>query len=568
MQARASRWKRLSESTPFRYGLALVVTALALEARQLLDPFLGDYTPYITLFGGVAILSIYAGIGPALFSAVLGLVGVLYWFMPPRQTFVFWSNPAYPVSVIAYLTVCGLIAAAGELSRKLKRELESSRILFETFLDNSPGTEFLKDASTGKYVYVNETGKARFSKNPVGRTDFELFPGPLAAKLREQEFKVMWQNEAHEFTSTTQEADGEHTWLTLMFPVLDPQGSKLLGGKAIDVTGQQRAEQEIARLHQERGSRDAADLEVMTRLHELGITCLRNGSSQSECLNAILETAIFISGANKGNIQLFEAATDSLRIVAQRGFEEPFLQYFALVRDIASACGAAMQSARPVIVEDVAQSELFAGSPSLNILLDAGVRAVQSTPLVSSTKEVLGMISIHFSQPHKPSERELRFIDLLSRQAADYLTRKKTEGALQESEAQFRMLANAIPQLCWMANPDGWIFWYNERWYEYTGMSHEDVEGWGWQSVHDPEILPVVLERWKKSLCDGQPFEMTFPLRGTDGVMRPFLTRVIPVKDGQGKVVRWFGTNTDVTHLKRTDEEFLGADKDPLPRIV
>lgn len=134
----------------------------------------------------------------------------------------------------------------------------------------------------------------------------------------------------------------------------------------------------------------------------------------------------------------------------------------------------------------------------------------------------------------------------------DISERKQAEKALRASEDQFRTLANAIPQLSWMANPDGWIFWYNLRWYEYTGTTPRDMEGWGWRSVHDHFMLPKVLERWRASIAAGQPFEMIFPLRGADGVFRPFLTRVVPVCDAEGKVLRWFGTNTDVSELERT----------------
>ena len=111
----------------------------------------------------------------------------------------------------------------------------------------------------------------------------------------------------------------------------------------------------------------------------------------------------------------------------------------------------------------------------------------------------------------------------------DLTARKQAEQALRDSEAQFRTLANAIPQLCWIANADGWIFWYNQRWYEYTGTTPEQMEGWGWQSVHDPEALPRVLERWEASIATGQPFDMVLPLRGADGLFRPFLTRMMPV---------------------------------------
>jgi PAS domain S-box-containing protein len=105
-----------------------------------------------------------------------------------------------------------------------------------------------------------------------------------------------------------------------------------------------------------------------------------------------------------------------------------------------------------------------------------------------------------------------------------------------------------------MANADGWIHWYNERWCQYTGTTIDQMRGWGWQSVHDPVELPKVMERWQASIATGEPFDMVFPLRGADGVFRPFLTRVMPVKNAEGRVVQWFGTNTDISEQKRTED--------------
>ncbi len=125
----------------------------------------------------------------------------------------------------------------------------------------------------------------------------------------------------------------------------------------------------------------------------------------------------------------------------------------------------------------------------------------------------------------------------------------------QESERQFRTLAETIPHLAWMADETGHIFWYNRRWYEYTGTSFEEMEGWGWKKVYDPAVLPAVLAQWAAAIASGEPFEMIFPLKRADSAFRSFLTRVEPVKDGQGRVVRWFGTNTDVTDQRKTEEE-------------
>ncbi|MBI3652561.1 MAG: GAF domain-containing protein [Acidobacteria bacterium] len=135
----------------------------------------------------------------------------------------------------------------------------------------------------------------------------------------------------------------------------------------------------------------------------------------------------------------------------------------------------------------------------------------------------------------------------------DITARKQAEAKLIEQQAQFLTLAESIPQLAWMAGPDGYIHWYNRRWYEYTGTTPEQMEGWGWQSVHDPEVLPSVLQRWQACLASGEPFDMVFPLRGADGVFRPFLTRVMPQRNQQGQIIQWFGTNTDIDEVKRVE---------------
>jgi PAS domain S-box-containing protein len=136
----------------------------------------------------------------------------------------------------------------------------------------------------------------------------------------------------------------------------------------------------------------------------------------------------------------------------------------------------------------------------------------------------------------------------------DISIRKGAEDNLRQSEEVLRALANSIPQLAWMAQADGAVVWFNQRWYDYTGTSPEQMVGWGWRAVHDPAVLPNVLARWQASIDTGAPFEMEFPVRGADGEFRWFLTRVNAVRDLSGKVVRWFGTNTDVDQVKRAEQ--------------
>jgi two-component system CheB/CheR fusion protein len=138
-------------------------------------------------------------------------------------------------------------------------------------------------------------------------------------------------------------------------------------------------------------------------------------------------------------------------------------------------------------------------------------------------------------------------------------SRKQSEEELRRSEERFRGMVDAIPQLAWVARPDGFVQWYNRNWYKYTGTTPDAVLGRGWQSVHDPKSIPEVLNRWHNSIRTGERFEMLFPIRGADGNYRAFLTRIEPLKDDAGNVTQWFGTNTDVEELKRTEEELMHA---------
>jgi PAS domain S-box-containing protein len=120
----------------------------------------------------------------------------------------------------------------------------------------------------------------------------------------------------------------------------------------------------------------------------------------------------------------------------------------------------------------------------------------------------------------------------------------------EASEQSLKTFIDNLPDLAWTAKPDGHVDYYNGRWYEYTGTTFEEMQGWGWEKVHDPELLPKVVEKWKRSLETGEPFEMEFTLRRADGVPRWFLTRVTAARDASGKILRWFGTTTDIHELK------------------
>ncbi len=136
----------------------------------------------------------------------------------------------------------------------------------------------------------------------------------------------------------------------------------------------------------------------------------------------------------------------------------------------------------------------------------------------------------------------------------DISDRKLAENALRQSQEELQAMANSIPQLAWIARFDGAVMWYNERWYEYTGLSRDQTPAGGWEEVYDPECLPAIRQHWEQSLRTGTPFEMEFPIRGADGQFRWFLSRANPVRDSTGRIRRWFGTSSDVDQVKRVQE--------------
>jgi PAS domain S-box-containing protein len=134
----------------------------------------------------------------------------------------------------------------------------------------------------------------------------------------------------------------------------------------------------------------------------------------------------------------------------------------------------------------------------------------------------------------------------------DRLYQQRT--SLQDERQRFYQLANTIPQLAWMAEPDGSITWYNERWYAYTGTTPEEMRDSGWMKVHHPAVLPGVIRDWTRAIANGEAVSMSFPLRGADGQYRRFFTSFAPLRDQEGRITQWFGTNTDMSQIEQAEQ--------------
>ncbi|HEX4948830.1 MAG TPA: ATP-binding protein [Blastocatellia bacterium] len=316
----------------------------------------------------------------------------------------------------------------------------------------------------------------------------------------------------------------------------------------------------LSHLHREEEARTAADLAIMKRLHEVGNLCARAGHDFEQCLQEIVAAALAITGADKGDLQLLDATSGQLKIVAQCGFAEPFLKFFAEVdQQAATVCGAALQSVERVIVEDVTQSEIFRGQPTLNVLLEAGVRAVQTTPLVTNSGQIFGLISTHFRHPHRPSERDLRLLDLLTRQTADYLERKQAEEALRESEERFRAFVTASSDVVYRMSPD-WSELRQLQGREFIANTDQPSGEWLAKYIH-PEDQEKVLAAIHEAIRSQSKFELEHRVIRVDGTLGWTFSRAIPILGAKGEVLEWFGTASDITRRKQAEESLRESEE-------
>jgi PAS domain S-box-containing protein len=214
----------------------------------------------------------------------------------------------------------------------------------------------------------------------------------------------------------------------------------------------------------------------------------------------------------------------------------------------------------PMVVNDTASPTRSANVIKNYAALKIG--AVLNAP--SSRDENLRfMLSATKRNAHAWREDEVQLMRELANILRFKLDRAHAESALRESEAKFRDLADNISQFAWMTDAKGSIFWYNQRWFDYTGSTLEEMLDWGWKSVQHPDHLERVVRHWVECLENGKVWEDTFPLRSRDGEYRWFLSRAQPIRDQAGSIVRWFGTNTDITEAKQ-GEEALRASQEQL----
>jgi PAS domain S-box-containing protein len=301
----------------------------------------------------------------------------------------------------------------------------------------------------------------------------------------------------------------------------------------------------------------AAELASMSRLQEVSTRLVQTGESTSVLLE-IVDAAIALTAADLGYLQLFDPDAKALKIVVSRGFEKPFLEFFNSVEHSEAACGTALETGKRVVINDITTSPTFMGTPALDVLLAAGVRAVESTPLVNRSGQMLGILSTHYRTPRHLADRDLHVLDLLARQVADWIERTQAEQVLRESERRYRQLVQAIPVAVCTFDAQGRVTLYNQAVVALLGGEPElGKHAWcGSWRAYRPDGTPMSLEQCPLAvtLREGRSVREEVVIERPHGSRRYVLVYPEPLFDSSGQLVGTVNVVFDITERRQVEE--------------
>ncbi len=290
------------------------------------------------------------------------------------------------------------------------------------------------------------------------------------------------------------------------------------------------------------------------------ILILTDQSQQKAAETRIRELSLETRKSQEQLDAIFSSVTDGIALTDMEG------------RFIFANAAQARISGYSTVGEMLKESHLFSKIFELHTL-DGKLLPVEEWPMNRVRRgEILEGVELHGRRNDRGQEWYFSFsgrpiFDTLHNQylcviiTRDITSKKLAENIQRESLEQFKTLANSIPQMVWMAYPDGKIFWFNERWYNFTGFSQSESITHGWNRIIDPTFMEETKSKWVARIKDGKPFVMEFPLRGKDGIYRWFLTFSRPIVNKNGEVKKWFGTCTDIDEQRRV-QDILRQSKD------
>ncbi|MDF1502418.1 PAS domain S-box protein [Roseisolibacter sp. H3M3-2] len=298
----------------------------------------------------------------------------------------------------------------------------------------------------------------------------------------------------------------------------------------------------------------AAELAAMARRQEVS-TRLVGAEGGTPLLEEIVDAAITITGAERGVIQLLDPDGVGLTLVASRGFDAAFRERFRHLRGVRTASTEAARTGERVVVEDVARA--------------AGVRAVQSTPLITRSGRLVGVLSTHYRERGRPAERHLRVVDLLARQAADWIERTQAEEAVRESEERYRALVSQVRDYAiFSTDARGVITTWNEGCQHVLGYARDEFVGLDLAALFTPEDrADGVPRRYRRRIAGGHAVQDERWMVAGGGRRFFAMGVATALRDAAGRSLGASVVLRDVTRMKLA-RDALADRGDRLERLV
>lgn len=426
--------------------------------------------------------------------------------------------------------VVGFAAMVEDIGAR-KRAEERATTILESITD-----AFFTVDREWRVSYVNRLAERimnRTARGILGRTLWELFPA-LHGTSVEAAYRAAMDRQTPLSFEWQVAPDG--LWLDVRAYPSDDGLSVYLR----DITAQKRAEAERAR--------QASTLAFMLELNEL----TRPLVDPEEIAAATARLLGEHLGISRCAYAEFDADEEHFTITGDYHRDVPSIVGRYTLSSFGSEIAGALRAGRIHVRERIDDAESVSAGA---VHLGTEIKAYVAVPLHKGGRLVAAM-AVHHREPRKWSKAEIELVRLVAARCWEALERARVERNLRESEERFRQMANSISQLAWIARPDGHMEWFNQRWYDYTGTTPEQMAHEGWHKLLHPEMLQDVLEAYEAAITEGEPFEKTCLLRGADGRYREFLSRAEPVRDAAGRIVQWFGTCTDMSGARDAEARF------------
>ena len=517
-------WRTTDWPLPVRLGLATLLIAAALLVRLSFGGRLQGF-PFITFFPALLLAAFFGGAAAGLLATALSVAAAWYWLIPPLRT---WGISADAAMVLAFFAFVQLVTVG--ILHLMQRAVARLR---ETQARLAMTEERLRGVLDNLFVYaglldtngvLREVNQAPLA--PMGLRREDVLDRPLwntpwwtGDAAREQQLRAALGRAAAGETVRydVEVRGGPDQRVTIDFqvaPLRDAAGAVMaLVASGVDVSARVVA---LAKLQDSQAE---------------ALLAAQRVEAERRVLDATFEAvpaAIIVADA-QGRVVRMNPAVE--RIWGNAPFTRTAEGWRAWKGWWADGSA---RDGEPIALQDWGLARALRGEAATDTVVvepfdrpgERVVTLLSSAPVRDAAGKVTGGIVAQ----------------------VDVTARVHAEQALRDSEEKLRALADNISQLAWMGDAQGDLYWFNRPWFDYTGTQLQDVAGRGWLGVHHPDHAGRVAQRFRESVASGQPWEDTFPIRRHDGEYRWFLARAQPLRDPQdGRVIRWFGTDTDVT---------------------